>query len=315
MCALQLLTIFGIALMVTPELTIDGYFTVDYYTTLLMITSGLVSITLRLWSPYSCRSVVYTRNLWATGKDMFFEFNKHTKVFEEKEFDLYDWMHVPAQMRARYLLHMCRGIGTGEVSRSYNEKGFIPDLEAEDQKEPGDTTHDTTVTDCICRVVFKSIDFVSYIFSPWRWHAKERAESNNQEKTNVITIAEVHLDWEVETWKMSKDGAPICDKKLYRVVVADSRKGEITRLSKTAGEVMVFFPKQADGCSVCFYMGEGDLIQRDANSNILNKAIPANSGDGWEFSMPMGSLRESSVEWAFTRKLLGEESMKKMLGA
>jgi hypothetical protein len=118
LCALQLFFVFSIATQLTPHISLDGYFTVDYYTTLLMVTSVLLSSMLRFYSPYNCRSVIYTNNLWTQGKDSFPVFDKDSQKFEDVELDLYDWMHLSAKERNLHLLHKCRAVGMTEVKEN-----------------------------------------------------------------------------------------------------------------------------------------------------------------------------------------------------
>jgi len=121
-CALQLVLILTLASQIAPRLTVDGYFTVDYYTTFTLFFSLLTACMLRLWDPYTCRAVIYTKDLWLNGRDTFLYFDKGSGKWEAKEVDLYEWFNLSAGERAKRLLAYCRTLNSDQVDESLDPK-------------------------------------------------------------------------------------------------------------------------------------------------------------------------------------------------
>ena len=131
LAAIQFLGIVRLAFVIAPYVTIDGYNTVNYFTMLIMIVSVLCSLLIRSWSPFQCRSVIFTKNMWSEGIDYFNLFNPTTKQFERTKINLYEWIHTPHTKRMEALLQYCRAIGMDELEELYNEEGYIPELNAQ----------------------------------------------------------------------------------------------------------------------------------------------------------------------------------------
>lgn len=128
-CALQLILILSLASTIAPRLTVDGYFTVDYYTTFTLFFSLLTACMLRLWDPYTCRAVIYTKDLWLKGRDTFLYFDKATGKWEAKEVDLYDWFNLSAGERGKRLLAYCRTLNSEQIDANLKVTEETPNPE------------------------------------------------------------------------------------------------------------------------------------------------------------------------------------------
>jgi len=130
-CALQLMLVLTLASQIAPRLTVDGYFTVDYYTTFTLFFSLITACMLRLWDPYTCRAVIYTKDLWMKGRDTFLFFDKNgTEKWEAKEVDLYQWFNLPAGERGKRLLAYCRTLNSEQIDDHFD----VPE-KLKDQKD------------------------------------------------------------------------------------------------------------------------------------------------------------------------------------
>jgi hypothetical protein len=147
---------------------------------------------------------------------------------------------------------------------------------------------------------------LSYVFCPWRLicPASDVADEK-REKIRVITALEIDVEWEVKDWTV-KDGAPAVDKLFHEGRVQPERTGTIEKLSDKDGEVIVSFP--GDQEAVCLF------TQEDGSAG---GPVPKNGAGGksWQFSVPLTALRESTPEWSFTRKLLGDEALRHQICA
>jgi hypothetical protein len=104
---------------------VDGYFTVDYYITLLFFLSLAVGLINRNFHLSKFNRMVFTENLWKNGKDMFRGLDTGGFI----EIDLYEWFHVTPRQRAAYLLQYAQEVGPKEVSKmkTYSPLGYTED--------------------------------------------------------------------------------------------------------------------------------------------------------------------------------------------
>jgi hypothetical protein len=78
--ALPIVLLYGaLKLYWVTELDADGYFTVDYYVTFVLLFSSLIVMMLRVWNPFNQTPTLYTQKIWTTGLDEF--------VVQADEFD------------------------------------------------------------------------------------------------------------------------------------------------------------------------------------------------------------------------------------
>merc|ERR1719247_2965955 len=90
-CALQLAFFWLLSYFLAPTVNIDGFFTSDYYTTLIFIFAGLVSLSQRYYNPYQCAPLLYTKKLWSQGADEFVVPGQNGGQATKKKVTLYDW--------------------------------------------------------------------------------------------------------------------------------------------------------------------------------------------------------------------------------
>jgi hypothetical protein len=70
--ALPIVLLYGaLKLYWVTELDADGYFTVDYYVTFVLLFSSLIVMMLRVWNPFKQTPTLYTEKIWTTGLDEF----------------------------------------------------------------------------------------------------------------------------------------------------------------------------------------------------------------------------------------------------
>jgi hypothetical protein len=114
-CALQLALFWLMSYFLAPTLNIDGFFTADYYTTLIFIFAGLVSVSQRYYNAYMCAPLLYTRDLWLKGEDEFVAPDEKGGQAKKKKVTLYDWIHLLPDERADYLFKYARAVSEAEV--------------------------------------------------------------------------------------------------------------------------------------------------------------------------------------------------------
>jgi hypothetical protein len=90
----------------TPKFDRDGYFTVDYYVTLVFMFSLLSALFVRNVQPFRMMPVVYTKKLWTEGKDEFVGLKNGHK----HNVDLFEWLHMLPIQRALLLAKKARFI-------------------------------------------------------------------------------------------------------------------------------------------------------------------------------------------------------------
>jgi len=103
----SLLILLGLGLLlstVSSWLARDGFYTIDYYVTTVFLFALCVSLIFRNFHPHTWSPMVFTKDLWATGQDHFVGVKSGSVL----SIDLYQWFHLPAWTRAKYLLHYAR---------------------------------------------------------------------------------------------------------------------------------------------------------------------------------------------------------------
>jgi hypothetical protein len=89
-----------------PRLDFDGYYTVDYFVTMVLIFASITTLVLRNCHPHLFAPIVYTTNLWVKGCDTFVDFGNGKKV----TLTLYDWLHTQNYQRAAFLMQCARRV-------------------------------------------------------------------------------------------------------------------------------------------------------------------------------------------------------------
>jgi len=117
LCAVQLLFMLMMAYRLAPSVAIDGMFTADYYTALIAIFSTGVAAMQRYWNPFWCHPVIYTRKLWTTGEDEFYDPSSG-----KMKLDLFEWLHLHPTRRAELLFYYARKISDDEVKDAESNK-------------------------------------------------------------------------------------------------------------------------------------------------------------------------------------------------
>lgn len=125
LCILASIGLF--ASTMTPRLAINGFYTVDYYVTLVFLFSALSSWMLRIWNPYSGVRMVYTSRLWSTGEDEFSDgglgVGQKKDLGKRDTVSLYDWFHHKPERRAQWLLEYARRVDVKKVKIYHEEAG------------------------------------------------------------------------------------------------------------------------------------------------------------------------------------------------
>ena len=166
MAAVQLLIVWTMAAMIAP-------FTLDYFTLLLLLLVPVFSsLLLRIWLPFTCRSVIFTENILKDGYDNFVVYNSNPgfECFEPVTIDLYSWIHMQNLKRQRYLFVYCRSVMVDDVDAKYTQDGFQPQLDAELEFAKGKRMaarhhkiHDTWLTDMFCNMSLFLCSYLSFI--------------------------------------------------------------------------------------------------------------------------------------------------------
>jgi len=109
----------------------DGFYSVDYYVTFVLLYSLSCVVLLRFWHPFECYPVVYTEGIWTRGVDEFVclkeQHYEHTKKFKRSdsvsgftkvkdvsdtlellEINLYQWLHLSFHERCLLLVNYAR---------------------------------------------------------------------------------------------------------------------------------------------------------------------------------------------------------------
>lgn len=112
-CALQLIGVDWCARWCAKTLDVDGYYTVDYYVTMVLFQSLFLATMLRLWNPFTVAPVVYTKLMWTQGNDTFLDLTVDPPVL--KTIDLFEWLHLTTMQRMHYVSIYARRVGFDSI--------------------------------------------------------------------------------------------------------------------------------------------------------------------------------------------------------
>merc|ERR1711865_1331312 len=106
---------------VAPLISVDGYYTTDYYVTSAILLSISLASLLRNTNLLKGRRPVFTQAIWSTGKDDFYvrSINKTVTL------DLYEWKHVPDHVKAQILLDYARRVDTSKECPEFDLEHFF----------------------------------------------------------------------------------------------------------------------------------------------------------------------------------------------
>lgn len=344
-CALQLMAIMGLSSLLAPRLTIDGYFTVDYYTTFTLLFSLLCTTVLRLWNPYTGRAIIYTKNLWLHGRDTFLVYqppedhkpkesaqqDDKTDIEQAKEkagkwvtreYDLYQWINLTNTTRARLLLAYCRTLSDEQLAATWPEKKDEPDHEEKKTDGTGFCT-----TDCLCGILSHTCNILSFR-CPTQDNKEEAEETIQAVALSGFTVevkgyaphtplhkvlkgAEAQEDVEIELPEKQFD---IDEKFEFKDNLFDSTSSFVHIVGLTEGTVTG--KGKADG-EVMF---EFDPTKEENNQGHYrwhndNFRMTQFGTKKIKLSVPMEKLIEKSKQWTFIRAAFGEKSLKETVRA
>lgn len=128
LCAIQMLALSRFTEVLAAKLDVDGYYTLDYYITLIWLFSMACALMLRSWNPFLCNPVIYTYTLWSKGVDKFIDRAEDPPLV--KEIDLYQWMHLTAEKRAELLCSYAKRVDLDELDL-VSGANFVDDADDE----------------------------------------------------------------------------------------------------------------------------------------------------------------------------------------
>jgi hypothetical protein len=131
----------------------DGFYSVDYYVSFVLLYSLSCVMLLRFWHPFECYPIIYTKGIWTRGVDEFVCYKKDhyekkgfarsdnidgffkvrdvSEKLELLEINLYQWLHLPFHERCLLLVDYARR----PSAPVYNEKGLVTGNEPGEQLE------------------------------------------------------------------------------------------------------------------------------------------------------------------------------------
>jgi len=122
-CAIQLILMDEAAFHLAQLIDVDGFFTVDFYVTWVLILCVFDSIMLRFWNPYSMTSIVYTKKLWKEGVDRFMDLSVDPPRLAKC--DLFEWFHLSAAEQMYHLTMYARRVGLDSVQDKSDDVSVI----------------------------------------------------------------------------------------------------------------------------------------------------------------------------------------------
>merc|ERR1712063_94350 len=120
-CAVQLIAVDAAARFCAKTFDVDGYFTVDYYVSLVLFQSLFLATILRYWNPFTVAPVIYTKNMWTQGNDTFLDLKVDPPVLQT--IDLYEWLHLTTLQRTQHLALYARRVGFSSVPDKKADSG------------------------------------------------------------------------------------------------------------------------------------------------------------------------------------------------
>jgi len=128
---LAMILIELVVMAVAPLISVDGYYTTDYYVTSAILLSITLAGLLRNVNLLRGRRPVYTANIWSTGKDDFYvrSINKTVTI------DLYEWKHLPDPVKAQVLLDYARRVDISKEAPEFDLEHFFEKRRAQKKGE------------------------------------------------------------------------------------------------------------------------------------------------------------------------------------
>jgi hypothetical protein len=286
---------------------LDGFETVDFHISLMIIVAVGIALLLRAWNPFTCRTVIYTRTLWMEGMDDFPVPAETGDGFVMKRFTLYDWLHTSSTERGILLLRYCRSIQMSEVEQLYDKKGFtgVRSVGNKGMTALGSSVVDvkkeklTGVMDFFCCTLIVISDFLSKLLMPWKFCAKTIPSSKDEEKGELLVLTINKVITSVDHYVYAASGSVETVRQQTTVCIHPRSKGKVVKL----GEGETVFVKFFDCPSIGNYC---DADGKETTQSIDKK-------DGWIYQVPIKDLYEQNIEWSFLRRVLGEAAMKDMI--
>lgn len=130
-CLLGLSAIASAIAYITPLIDKDGFYSIDYYVTQVFLFAFIFAWVLRNFHPHEFVTMAYTDALWRTGKDSFLG-----SAGQRYDIDLYEWFHLSANTRARYLIKYAREVGLKKV-KLYKDETTLDGQPAKKEKTDG----------------------------------------------------------------------------------------------------------------------------------------------------------------------------------
>jgi hypothetical protein len=293
MAALQFMVVLVIASNIAPKFSVDGYFTVDYETTFLLLFSMLSAVMLRCWSPFTCRSVIYTKKLWTDGKDDFVDWHIETKSFVTQTLDLYEWRHLDHDTRAKLLMMYCRLVTDVEVDEIFKKK---PVSESVDQSTNTDE-NSWFSTACLCGILDRVLSLLCC-------RVCSKAPKVKEKETEKFVAV-------VKSFTFKQEGFTNVSGQIYStkkfIHILEDVEGKIVGKSETAGEVSIQINvKGKDQPSPVF-----------EHHDEAGKVVQSNEtfDEGLTVSVPYDYLIERSDPWKFVRYVFQQASVRELVMA
>lgn len=117
-CAIQLIALDFAARLCSKTVDVDGYYTVDFYVTMVLCQSLFFAVILRFWNPFTCAPVIFTKKMWTQGYDEFLDLTVDPPVL--KRIDLYEWLHLTTIQRLQRVTIYARRVGLDSIQDRQN---------------------------------------------------------------------------------------------------------------------------------------------------------------------------------------------------
>jgi len=117
------------------DLDMDGYYTQDFFVTQAFLASFFISLLVRIWSPFLCEPILYTKKMWTDGSDVFIKISeREDEVVRMQAINLYEWIHLSYEQRCSHLYKYARAVSASECEMGLNVKA-LDDFEHVDWAE------------------------------------------------------------------------------------------------------------------------------------------------------------------------------------
>jgi len=220
-CAIQLISMDYAAFYLADIIDVDGFYTVDFYVSWVMILSAMIAVTLRLWSPFSMAPMIYTRKLWTEGEDKFIDLSVTPPKMAKC--DLFEWLHLTSYQRMHHLTMYARRVGLDSIKEKEN---------AENPKRicDEDERHWEEKEDCFYLSYMQAYSCLVKLFTcNKREVKKKKTEKDKPSDMDVICLKQHESDREIDV--RGPDGSIIITRRRFTIPL--NARGVIT--GKTAG--------------------------------------------------------------------------------